>query len=356
MIDKIKQSVANVFIKIFSLIGMYILRPIANVFAKYVYPHLYRFIITPIKKAFNKVIGNRIGRWYNAQTNKRKRAINGYIFTLPYIIGTAVFVLIPLFFVIFMSFNKVTIDASRGTLEFEWLNLAMYKRVLLEDLDYMVALQEYIFELIIFVPLVISLAIIIAVLLNSKVKAVSFFRLVFFMPVLVLSASFLEQLEAFGGLEIEVNMFVENVIFFFVSSKESYDLIIQLFSTVARTLWFTAVPALIFLGALQKVDKNLYEAAAIDGASTWDTFWKITLPSIWPLVSVAIIFIIAFMGSFDGNIINDIIMETSASSGKGGYGAASAIAVSYTIVQIAIIALLTYITMPKKRKGGYKII
>ncbi len=349
MIDKVKQSIANVFIKLFNLIKTYCLIPLANIYRKYVYPHLKKYLISPVVKVFNKVIGNRITRWYNRQTNSRKRAINGYLFTAPYIVGSLVFVVIPFLFVLFMSFNSVGIDGKSGSYQFEWKWFLRYKKVLRQDLDFMVALQDYFVEIIIFVPLVITLAIILAVLLNSKVRGTSFFRLVFFMPVLVLSATFLEQLENFGALDIEVNTFIRTIIMSFTNSKSGYELVMTLFSTIARTLWFTAVPALIFLGALQKVDKNLYEAAAIDGASSWDTFWKITLPSIWPLVSVAIVFIIAFMGSFDGNQINDII---STYSNDNLYGAASAAAISYTLVQLFIIGLFIFFTMPRRRKRG----
>lgn len=338
------------------LIFNFILKKMVALSMKYAQSTFHQKITFPllekvIKKPFHKV-SKPIKYWYSFKlNNQQRRTVTGYLFLAPYIIGALVFMGIPLVFVIYMSFNKVVYDGTTSGYNFEWIGLQNYINSLLIDIEFVIPLQDYIVQMILYVPLIITLAIIIAVLLNAKLKGTSFFRLIFFLPVLSLSASFLQTIENFGGLDVEVNGLLSNIINQLVSSPEAYMLVLEVFTSITTTMWFTAVPALIFLAALQKVDTKLYEAAQMDGASPWFVFWKITLPSIWSLISVAIIYTIVFMGNFEGNPINQLIIEISNTVGKGGKGAAAAIALSFTAIQMILIGIFLYLTKPKMTKG-----
>ena len=69
-------------------------------------------------------------------------------------------------------------------------------------------------------------------------------------------------------------------------------------------LWFSGVQILIFLAGLQKISPSLYEAADIDGASSWEKFWKITLPHIAPLALVCAIYTVVDISNYSGNAVN----------------------------------------------------
>jgi ABC-type sugar transport system permease subunit len=68
-------------------------------------------------------------------------------------------------------------------------------------------------------------------------------------------------------------------------------------NTFVRILWFCGVQIIIFLVALQKIDRSMYEAASIDGATAWESFWRITLPYIKPIIMLNCIYTIIEMGT-----------------------------------------------------------
>ena len=94
----------------------------------------------------------------------------------------------------------------------------------------------------------------------------------------------------------------------------------------------------IFLSALQKVDKPVYEAAKIDGASKWAQFWKITLPTLRPMIIVNMLYTIVSISSFE---LNDVIVliQTDSFAANYGLGYASALSFLYFIVLMLIMAL-----------------
>ena len=103
-------------------------------------------------------------------------------------------------------------------------------------------------------------------------------------------------------------------------------------------LWFCGVQILIFLSALQKVDKPVYEAAKIDGASKWAQFWKITLPTLRPMIIVNMLYTIVSISSFELNEVIVLIQKNSFVANYG-LGYASAMAFIYFAVLIVIIAM-----------------
>ena len=106
---------------------------------------------------------------------------------------------------------------------------------------------------------------------------------------------------------------------------------------------------LIFLSALQKIDRSMYEAAKIDGGSGWECFWKITLPNIKPMILLNIVYTIVFISNNDQNSIIGLI-KTAMFSGteEKGYGYASAMAWLYSVVVLLIVGLFSLVFLAKK--------
>jgi ABC-type sugar transport system permease subunit len=106
-------------------------------------------------------------------------------------------------------------------------------------------------------------------------------------------------------------------------------------------LWFSGVQILIFLSSLQKIDKSLYEAASIDGASAWESFWKITLPSLSTTTLVVAIYTIITLSHFSENkVIKYIYSQTYAVD--GGIGYASAMSFLYFFALVLILAIVYF--------------
>jgi oligogalacturonide transport system permease protein len=281
-------------------------------------------------------------------TNKKRNAITGVLFILPWIIGFGVFVIYPLIRSVYFSFNNVKYSGKLGYI-YEWVGLENYKRILFEEFDFVVEIQNFVIQILLYVPVIIALSIIIAILLNNKLKGTTFFRLIFFLPIIILNGKLMENMSNYGGMSLNADGLMISVISK-ITPDGLFSTIILLFTTILEILWYCGVPILIFLSALQKIDNSIREAAQIDGASPWDFFWKITLPTIYPLVSVTIVFVVVFLANFDNNPINQIIMESRYNaSRREGY--ASALAILYAFIQTILIAFLFLITR-KSEKGG----
>jgi len=279
-------------------------------------------------------------------TLDQKQARNGLLFVMPWIVGFLGLFLYPLVRTIYMSFN-VVIPSVDGYV-FRWVGLDNFARILTEDIDFVIAAQNYFVRVLVYTPVIITLGIIIAMLLNQNIKGKGIFRMIFFLPIIILNGQLLENISSYGGMDIHVNGFVLDVIYTIVPSG-AFSVVLDLFSYIIEILWYTGVPILIFLAMLQKVDKSLYEAAAIDGANGWSIFWKITLPSLRSAITVAIIFVVVFLANFDGNPINSIIL-TSMNAGDRSEGYASAISIIYSLLQLLVISILLLFSIEKQRK------
>ncbi|HEY8395777.1 MAG TPA: ABC transporter permease subunit, partial [Bacilli bacterium] len=122
------------------------------------------------------------------------------------------------------------------------------------------------------------------------------------------------------------------------------------------TLWYAGIPILIFLAGLQKINKEIYEAASVDGASPWDTFWKITLPSIKPLISVNVIYVVVSMSLYveAGGILDlargHMISGTPDNLFWKGYGYAATIAWIYFLMMVLIMLIFIGLLSIRKRR------
>ena len=295
-----------------------------------------------------KILDGSVKRkWHNA-TFVEKRAITGYLFISPWILGFIGLVLYPFGKVIYMSFNIV--NQYQLDFTYKWVGLDNFHRVLLVDIDFVIELQNFIVRVLLYSPVIIALSIIIAMLLNQDIRGKGIFRMIFFLPIIILNGALLENMSDYGGMDIQLSFFVLDVLNTVIPTF-ALGLFIGLFEILIEILWYCGVPILIFLAMLQKVDKSLYEAASIDGANSWSIFWKIVLPAIYPAISVSIIFIVVFLANFDGNPINSMIfIARNEPSQKEGY--ASAMALVYASVQMVIIALLFMLTRDKSNKKG----
>jgi ABC-type sugar transport system permease subunit len=311
-------------------------------------------IAKPIGKGIVKVgdgIGKITPKWfkqrYHDSTMAQKKAFTGYMFLLPWIIGFFGLVVYPFGRIIYMSLNNVSLYQQDFT--YEWIGLGNFKRILLEDIDFVIEVQNFIVRVLLYSPVIITLAIIVAMLLNQNIKGKGLFRMIFFLPIIILNGELLENMANYGGMDISLSFFVIDVIETLVPEFAA-DLFVGLFEIIVEILWYTGVPILIFLAMLQKIDRSLYEAASIDGANSWSMFWKITLPIIRPAITVSIVFIVVFLANFDGNPINQMILSSKNDQARRD-GYASAMALIYSFVQVLVITILYFIARERPQKA-----
>ena len=283
---------------------------------------------------------------------EKRYANMGLIFMILWFIGAAVFLAYPLGSSIWYSLNNIRITPLGNV--FTFVGQGNFTQILLQDPDFLVQLVDYLTSTIISTPIIVVFALIIAMMLNMKIKGKGFFRMIFFLPVIIVSGPILGMLTAEGAGSVSaIDTQSIGAAIGSVLPKMLADPIADVFSNMITTLWYSGVQILIFLSGLQKIDKSMYEAAKIDGGSGWECFWKITLPNLKSMILLNVVYTIVFIS---GNSENSIIMLIQQSMFSGtkekGYGYASAMAWLYSLVVLLLVGLFALLIMT--RKGAYE--
>lgn len=280
-------------------------------------------------------------------TLKSREAMMGYLFILPWLIGVIIFVLRPLGQSFMFALSKVKMT-PKGRIS-TFIGIQNFTQILQEDETFPTELWEYLIKTIIAVPVIVVFALIIALLLNSKIKGKGFFRLVFFLPVIIASGPVMTQLVDQGAGSIpslNTSMIASALSFLPAILVEA---IVDVFQNIVLYLWYSGVQILIFLAGVQKIDNSLYEAAKMDGGSTWVCFWKITLPTIKPMILLNAVYTVVFLSNNEqNNIINTIKDAMFGTTGSKGYGYASAMAWLYSLIVIILVGVVAaFLTLKK---------
>ncbi len=276
----------------------------------------------------------------------------GVLFCAPWIIGFLIFTLYPLIQTIIFSFS--TVNLSPEGFKTTLIGFKNYVNIFTNDTDFLLALKNYLITMVIYVPMITVFSLMLAMLLNANIRGKSGFRVIFFFPVIITSGPvmriLLEQgVTAMPGLTqlIDFQALMEGWPDFL---RTAFNILTGEFVMI---LWFSGIQILVFLTALQKIDKSVYEASAIDGANRWEQFWKVTLPAVNPSIVINVVFTTVMQSIFALNpIILKIQSDMNDTSEGKGYGYSSALAFSYFIVMIAVLAI--FVLIFKRHNRGKK--
>jgi ABC-type sugar transport system permease subunit len=281
-------------------------------------------------------------------TLSARENLYGYGFVMLWIIGFAVFTALPLVQTFIYSLNRVTVTATGISLTpTEFQN---YSRALFTDPTFAELLVEYALETLVSVPIVIIFSLVIALFLNLDFKGKGFFRTIFFLPVVITSGPVIQELTAQGATSVPgiantagLTNFIEQLPALLRGPVE------YLMTSFILILWFSGVQILIYLSSLQKIDKSIYEAASIDGASAWESFWKITLPSLSTTTIINAVYTIITLSQFSENkVVKYIYGQTYAV--QGGIGYSSAMSYLFFSVLLLILLVTTLVLSPRREK------
>jgi oligogalacturonide transport system permease protein len=273
-------------------------------------------------------------------SHRTREALHGYGFIAAWVLGFVLFTFVPLVQTFRYSLNRVTVTAE--AIQLDPLAWANYSRALFTDPNFVELLIGYAVETLVSVPIVLIFSLIIALFLNQDFKLKGLFRVIFFLPVVIVSGPVIKELAAQGATSAPgiantpaVTQFVAQLP---PALRNPVDYLLTSFVLI---LWFSGVQILIYLATIQKVDKNLYEAAAIDGAGAWEMFWKITLPALTGATIVNAVYTIITLSHFSENrVIRYIYGQTYAV--QGGIGYASALAFIYFVAVVLLLALIFF--------------
>lgn len=278
--------------------------------------------------------------------NKLRENLVGYSFIIIWIIGFAIFTAYPIVTSLVYSFNEVPLKYGENLVFVGFRNYgAIFSTY---GTAFLTALKDFVTQAILRVPIILVFSIIIALLLNQNIRFRGLFRTIFFLPVIISSGPVITELISQGA----AGESMMSSLTFLDTLEETLNPaiagpIIDLFSEIIVVFWFSGVQVLLFLSALQKINKEIYEAASIDGAGPWEAFWKITLPSLKNIVFINAIYTLVLLATYSENAVI-IAIKSNMFSSNTGYGVASAMAWSYFIILALLLLIITILFRPMK--------
>ncbi len=271
----------------------------------------------------------------------------GYIFLAPWIAGVILFFVMSMVDSLNYSVHKIIMDngVQMSPLEHWYDN---FMSVFSLETDLPTTLGSFAISLVLQVPIIIAFSLIIAMLLNGKIRCRSLFRMIFFLPVIIATGPVMNMLTAQGAATVP--MMSDGSLLNLLSGLPQFllDPITELFNSLILILWNSGIQILIFLSGLQKVSTTMYEAAKIDGANGWETFWKITLPIVKPIILLNSIYTVVSLATGGTNpIIELIYAATYTTPWTKGYSYGMAFSWIYTAI-IGVVLLGVFLLLKDK--------
>ena len=284
----------------------------------------------------------------------RKKARAGWFFVLPFILGFVIIYLPVVFDSIWLTFNHLKI--SENTLTF--VGLENYSTALFTDPDFVQVLISGLKDLAFDIPAIVIFSLFMAILLNQKMAGRGFFRAIFFIPV-ILSTGIMTSVEAQNSIgtsmeegindgsgvstsaEIVSALDIQALFANMKVGTELVEYVVAMINDIYDIVNRSGVQMLIFLAGLQSISPAIYESCSIDGATAWETFWKITLPMISPMILVNTVYTIIDALTNGNNIVMSFISSSTETYSSSGGGVTSAMSWIYFLIVILILAAIS---------------
>lgn len=213
----------------------------------------------------------------------KRNDLVGYLFISPWLVGFFLFAFIPIAISLYLAFTNYHL--LRGG---EWVGLANFERMFTQDVRYgrsIVATFKYVF---VAVPFRLIFALAVAMLLNTKRRGVYWFRAAFYIPSVIGGSVAVAVMwrQLFGGDGVTSDGVVNAITAIFGFDRVNWlgNPDTAIWTLILLAVWQFGSPMLIFLAGLRQIPAELYEAASIDGATSWQKFRKVTLPMLTPII------------------------------------------------------------------------
>lgn len=279
----------------------------------------------------------------------------GIVFSLPLIIGLLIFFIPTVFMGFRFSFSDVSVAEG---LSLKFTGIENLKYALRVDPKYFQLVISDLTNLITTLPIVLVFSLFVAVLLNGKVWGKSLFRVIFFLPVIACvgmlassNSNLVMETMTSGAQETEnaalsamsdVTMMLQNLSF----SPKLISFVSGAANDIMDIVNRSGVQILIFLAGIQSISPSIYESAHVEGASGWETFWKITLPMIMPMMIANVLF--TFVDSITRSNTDMVSYIQSMAFNKAEFGYAAAMSWFHyfcLIIMLGLLALAVIIAM-----------
>ena len=225
----------------------------------------------------------------------------GAMFMLPWLIGFVVFFAIPMVTSLIYSFNKVSFGNEGIVLEFVGFN--NYIELFTSNKKFWEAFTSVVSTLLYEVPVVVLFSLFISLLLNMNIPGRLIFRSVFFLPI-VFMADTIYKIISVSGVSPSVASAGNALMTFdfgaqgiFTEMLEALGLGEEFLSTFSRIInnifqisWKAPIQIILYLTGLQSIPDSYYEVCMIEGATKWESFWKVTFPMLSPITLLCLVY------------------------------------------------------------------
>lgn len=281
-----------------------------------------------------------------------QRKLLGFTFLIPFLLGFLMFFALPLVNTAVYSFNHITVD-ELGVMQLNPVGVQNYidlftTEVSTENQQILRVLVDENTNMLINMPLITLLSLFLALLANRQFKGRALVRMIFFLPIILGLEVVTDMLtvttggdwvQAGGGL-FSQSLVARTLIRYTAIPTQYLTPLIEFVENIFSIISRSGVQTLVFLAALQSISPSMYEVAKIEGATAYETFWKVTIPSILHILLFVVVYTIV-----DLFLTSQIAQEAYAFAfEKNKIGIGSALSLVYifnVLVVLGIVLLMT---------------
>ena len=280
-----------------------------------------------------------------------KRKFHGFVFILPWLIGFIMFFAVPLVNTVVYSFNEVSVR-EQGGMNLEYSGIQNYidlfqKEVTTANEQVLRLLVEENQQMIINVPLIVIFSLFLALIINAKFPGRGAVRVIFFLPIILgldivmsmmqLDTGMMGQVAATTSAFADASI-AESILKFTGLPAEAIVFIKDIINNIFTLITQSGVQTLILLAGLQSITPSMYEVAKIEGATSYETFWKVTIPAIANIIFFASIY--TLIDVFLRSPITKEIHQFAFLKSKIGVG--SALSVIFILNAVVLLGLISW--------------
>lgn len=282
----------------------------------------------------------------------QKRNVKGFMFILPWLIGFIIFYARSMIMTAQFSLSSMTTSTSGGY-TLEWAGLSNYIYAFRAHGTFKQVLTTSILNMLVDVPLITFFSLFMAILLNRRFKGRTIVRAIFFLPIImnagaITSAMELARTMMSGGISsgaseisdaaasgVDVAYFIE--LFKNLAMPDKLlDYIVAAVARINDIISASGVQIIIFIAALQSIPGSMYEVAKIEGATAYETFWKVTFPMVMPHIITNVVYTV--VDNFAQSDVVQLAYDTCFN--EINYGLSSTMSFVSTVIVCVILILV----------------
>lgn len=285
---------------------------------------------------------------------KHKRALFGLGFITPWLIGFILFFIVPVINSFVMSLNSISFQDNR--LVYDFVGIENFNYALTGDENYLPYFYECLLDLLVNVPIILVCSFFFSLILKDNFRGNTLMKVVFFLPVILGNGVFSiyqGELMSIQGLSVEMIQaesnemlgdFTSSGLLSFMAEAGLPPAVLNYLTIPIERIYDlmskSGVQTFIFLSGLKAVPSSLYESARVEGCSAWDSFWKITLPMVSPMIIVNAVYTIVDSFAAEDNKLLEYIYEIGFNNTN--FGLSSAMAWIFFAVLAVIVSVVLW--------------